>query len=125
MKIDCSITKNYFLEKAKMVNQKEGVICGNCAKCPLSDKNNGVGLPCRIFECEFPTTAVKIVQQWSDEHQIKTRAERFFELFTNARRRPFSKNPDFCVLNLNNNIKCKCNRKCDECWEKPYEEGDF
>lgn len=110
-----------------MVNQKEGAICENCAKCPLSDKNNGVGLPCRIFECEFPTTAVKIVQQWSDEHQIKTRAERFFENFPNADRKECRgvTIPTIDICDLNNKVKCDKKGICDECWLRPYEEGDF
>lgn len=74
MKVDCSITKNYFKEKSRMT---KGCSIG-CAKCPMLEKNRSglIGLMCDELELEFPEYAIKNVQEWSDKHQQKTRRTR-------------------------------------------------
>lgn len=131
MKIDCSITKNYFAEKVRMTKREEGKregMCGiDCNECPLSSARNGLNKYCGSLELFYPGTAVDIVQKWSDENQTKTRAEKFFENFPNAKNygAVTDKIPGIGVCSLNDNIKCDGANNCDECWLRPYEEGDF
>lgn len=84
MKIDCNITKNYLSEKARMVKYDLFYYdCGiNCQDCPLNNQDGN--WDCGRFEYELPERAVEIVQKWSDEHQIKTYKEDFFEKFPDA-----------------------------------------
>lgn len=129
MKIDCSITKNYFAEKVRMTKREEGeCMCGiDCNECPLSFARNGLNKYCGSLEIFYPEVAVDIVQKWSDESQTKTRAEKFYEKFPNAKNYKTRDNkiPVIAVCNLNNKIKCDGVNNCDECWLRPYEEGDF
>lgn len=53
--IDCSNTKAYFAEKARMSKTTKSGICKvECAKCPLSSDNNGVGECCTTLKCSIP-----------------------------------------------------------------------
>lgn len=130
MKIDCSITKNYFTEKVRMTKREEGEregMCGiDCNEYPLSSARNGLNKYCGSLELFYPGTAVDIVQKWSDENQTKTRAEKFFENFPNAKNHGTGddKMPNIAVCSLNNKIKCTT-ENCSMCWLEPYKEGEF
>ena len=100
MKVDCGYTENYFKEKNRMTKNCEI----GCNHCLIGSHNNGFDLLCVEFENTYPDKAIEIVQKWSDEHQVETRAEHFHP---NARMR--SGHP----------IGCK------KCWDKPYIEGEF
>lgn len=62
--IDCTITKNYFKEKARMTN-----MCKiPCSRCPIGYEYNGKKLQCYRFENKHLEEAIAIVQEWSDTH---------------------------------------------------------
>jgi hypothetical protein len=78
MKVDCSITENYINEKARMTES-----CTGCNTCPLALNSNDRHISCRVYEAAYADKAIAIVQEWSDEHPIKTYKEDFFEKFPN------------------------------------------
>ena len=120
MKIDCGYTENYLKEQNRMTGNCEI----DCKDCPISDNNNKTNLPCGEFERTYPDEAIKIVQKWSDEHQVETRMEHFLKVFSNAR--VDNGRPSVCVRYLNENIKCSLPKThCKACWNKPYIEGEF
>lgn len=117
MKIDCNITENYLKEQNRMTGNCEI----DCKDCPLDYSNNKANLSCGEYERAYPDEAVKIVQKWSDEHQVETRKEHFLKMFPNAsmwKGRPF-----LCVRNLSKKVSCE--NDCKKCWDKPYTEGEF
>nr|DAU95418.1 MAG TPA: hypothetical protein [Caudoviricetes sp.] len=121
MKIDCGYTENYLKEQNRMTGNCEI----DCKDCPISDNNNKTNLPCGEFERTYPDEAIKIVQKWSDEHQVETRAEHFLKMYPNARMHN-NGHPNACVKNLDNNVSCEvCLNGCKKCWDKPYEDGEF
>lgn len=119
MKVDCNVTKNYFKEKKRMT----GDCKINCENCPISGDNNKTDLICEELENTYPDKAIEIVQRWSDEHQVETRAEHFMKMFPNAQ---VFKNgyPFICVKDLNKKVSCEA-CKCEMCWDEPYTEGEF
>lgn len=121
MKVDCGYTENYLREKNRMTKD-----CGiNCEDCPISSDNNKPCLPCEEFESTYPDKAIEIVQKWSDEHQVETRAEHFLKMYPNARMHNEGY-PSACVKNLDNNVSCEVGLiGCKKCWDKPYIEGEF
>lgn len=81
MKIDCSKTENYFIEKSRMTNGCQYP----CTTCPLSYKNNGKKVSCSKLQDDFTKEAMEIVQKWSDEHERKTILEDFLEKYPNVK----------------------------------------
>lgn len=81
--IDCSKTVNFIKEKHKMTNNCQI----RCAKCPLSQDNNGADnkMTCYDFEERYPEKAIEIVQRWSDEHPRKTYLNGLLENYPNTR----------------------------------------
>lgn len=69
-------------------------------------------------------TLVKQVEQWSEDHPVETRADKFFELFPDACNFypadpfPYKKIPDFCpnrfAGNLDN-LNCFARNDCVQC----------
>lgn len=43
-------------------------------------------MSCNEYESKYPSKMIDFVQKWSDEHQIKTYKEDFFEKFPAAER---------------------------------------
>lgn len=119
MKVDCGYTENYLKEKNRMTESCEI----NCENCPISSDNNKTCLPCEEFENTYPNKAIEIVQKWSDEHQQEARLEHFMKMFPNAQM--FENGyPFICVKNLNKKVSCEeCT--CEQCWNEPYEDGEF
>ncbi len=121
MKIDCSITKNYLKEKARMT---KNCIISSCNNCPLSSINNSEEYSCFDFEIKYTEMAIEIVQKWSDEHPQKTYKEDFFEKFPNAKKGvkgyPFISRP----CNIYPQLKSTCYDYlyCSDCWDKLMEE---
>lgn len=75
------------MEDVKLLKEY-GRICslskGNCNKCTLSALNNVHGISCRRLIIEEPVCFIKIVEQWSKEHPVKTRQDLFLERFPNT-----------------------------------------
>jgi len=124
MKINCSITENYFKEKTRMT--KSCTICKDL-DCNLGSTNNGTKHGCRNLEILQPETAVEIVQAWSDTHPQKTYLEDLLEKYPNAEL-DSRKVPEFiCPRNLGYKDwdNCKAisgNEKCVPCWNQIMEE---
>lgn len=62
MKIDCSITKNFLIERNRLCRSQN-----ECMTCPFYCCNHG-SIICVVFE-EKIDDAIKIVQTWSDKNQ--------------------------------------------------------
>lgn len=119
-KIDCSITKNYLAEKARMIKTNEMGECGiNCKDCPMSYHNNRTRLKCNIFEVNHPKKAIEIIQKWSDEHPLKTYLSEFLKHYPNATLQNIGDH-GFCLKYLG--VKVLCDRDCQKCWNRPIEE---
>ncbi len=117
MKVDCGYTENFFKELDRMC--KSSVSCDRCEIKPIMDKYHRIG--CREVIIDHPIDILNVIQKWSDEHQVETRAEHFLKMFPNApiwKGRPF-----FCVRNLNKKVSCE--NDCEKCWNEPYTEGEF
>ncbi len=124
--IDCSITKNYFAEKARMTRAAESkcIICKiDCRKCPLYPTNNGTSekLSCTSIEKKYPEKAISIVQRWSDEHQPKTYLSEFLKHYPNAEL--YHGVPKVCLKKLGAVSGC-ANISCYTCWNRPIEGGE-
>lgn len=118
MKVDCGYTENYLKELKRMCEENGSY----CLKCGFY-LNKNENITCRIFQMNHPDKAIKIVQEWSDEHQQETRAEHFMKLFPNAQ--VFENGyPFICVKDLNKKVSCEA-CKCEMCWDEPYTEGEF
>lgn len=128
--IDCNITKNYFSEKARMSKTMKSGICKvECAKCPLSSDNNGVGECCTDFEMLYPQAAISIVQRWSNEHPPKTYLSEFLKHYPNVQLYDAGIPKGICPYHLglmNKNDCPKKDRDCIECWNHPLpiEDGE-
>lgn len=126
--IDCSNTREYFAEKARMSKTTKSEICKvECAKCPLSSDNNGVGECCTDFEMLYPQAAISIVQRWSNANPQRTYLTEFLKHYPNT---PLGSDgaPSICphCLGLHDIEGCKKNYTCIECWNQaiPAEGGE-
>lgn len=113
-KIDCSITKNYLSEKARLTNNCKI----RCEDCELSEWRNGMHLSCCNLERQYPERAVEILQKWSDENPVKTRLDDFTEKYPNYFREPKDDTPNVCCKYLGYIDKCPLT-KCSKCWDMP------
>lgn len=65
---------------ARMCNKNSA----KCDECPLTLINNGKHEFCDDFIRQSPDKANEIILKWCEEHPIKTRQEKFLEMFPNA-----------------------------------------
>ena len=65
---------------ARMCNK----IRPKCEKCPLGFINNRKCEFCKDLLRGYPDKASEIILKWCEEHPIKTRQEKFLEMFPNA-----------------------------------------
>lgn len=125
--IDCSKTKNYFIEKSRMTKQqKTDRICKlSCIVCPLSIVNNDLGISCSNFEMLYPDKAIAIIQKWSDEHPQKTYLSEFLKNHPNILLNDDG-TPTFCPyeLSLISVDNCRNDGDCVKCWNQPIEESE-
>lgn len=95
-----------------------------CKECPLSSENNCEGEFCDDFIIKFPDKANEIILKWGAEHPVKTRQEKFLEMFPNA-----DVNArgvlEICPFKLEKEVKCR-SEYCEECrqnyWSEEVEE---
>ena len=120
--IDCSKTKNYLSEKARITkSHKIGFCCIACIDCPLSMYNNGKNMLCTALELKRPETAVKIVQKWSNEHPQRTYLSEFLQHYPNVELYENGIPKGICPrhLGLVNADRCaEKNRDCVACWNQ-------
>lgn len=125
--IDCMKTMNYFIEKSRMTTQqKDGVCKLNCVDCPLGGSNNGIDVPCSVFETNYPEKAIAIMQKWSDEHPQKTCLSKLLEYFPNVPLHVTGTPKDLCPyhLGLMSIDDCRKDGNCVKCWNQPIEGGE-
>lgn len=124
--IDCNITKNYFSEKARMSKTtKSGTCKVECAKCPLSSDNNGVGECCTDFEMLCPEQAIEAVQRWSDEQPPKTYLSELLKVFPNTPLKDDGTPKGICLYELGATSldNCEVDNACAKCWNQPIKDG--
>lgn len=120
--INCSKTKNYFLEKQRMIKKHKYICEFECADCPLHWSKNGMSISCTKLEKNYPDKAIAIIQKWSDEHPQKTYLSEFLKNYPNA---PLGDDgtPDVCPDKLGlTDIKKPCFGDCVKCWNQPVKE---
>lgn len=127
--IDCSNTREYFAEKARMSETtKSGVCKVECAECPLSSDNNGVGECCTDFEMLYPQAAISIVQRWSNANPRKTYLSKLLKYFPNTELDKYGAPKRICphYLGLHDMEGCKKNYSCAciECWNQALPERE-
>ena len=71
--IDCKKTENYLKERKRMCERNQ------CDECSLGSNSNGTNKTCRVFENDYPSTAIGLVQKWSNENPPKTLLSEFLE----------------------------------------------
>ena len=124
--IDCKKTENYLKERKRMCKRNQ------CDECPLSSFSNGTNKICRVFENDYPSEVMKIVQKWSDEHPPKTLLSEFLEHYPNAKMNNDGYPSDIvpCSLGLvkrKDICKNMClyfydnGHPCYDCWNIPIE----
>lgn len=122
--INCTKTKNYFAEKARMTKKDKLGRCKlYCGECLLNNKNNGTSenLLCGAFEAIYPEKAIAIVQKWSDEHPRETYLSEFLKNYPNAQLRIDGTPRGVCpyYLGLMSRDDCRKDHNCVECWNQP------
>ena len=115
----------YLKEKARMVKVSSNGSCRiNCEDCGLSYYKNGRKISCGCFEKTYPEEAVSIVEKWSEEHKLKTRAQIFFERFPDAPKHRDGR-PKPCALDCGLANECPNEycagtlQYCVYCWDEP------
>lgn len=133
--IDCSRTKNYFVEKKRMTKRNKYVCTIDCDDCPLSSFNNDINILCSTLETDYPDKAVEIVQRWSNEHPPKTLLSEFLKSYPNAKLNSDGFPSDIvpCSLGLierKDICKNMClyfydnGHPCYDCWNTVVEESE-
>lgn len=127
--VDCSKTKNYLVEKARMTKRyKYGGCQIECTDCPLSWQNNGTSesMMCATFEANYPEQAIEKVQQWADKHPQRTYLTELLGKYPNAPLTndgiPMGGCPHH--FGLKDIDTCKKNRDCVKCWNQPLPERE-
>ena len=126
--MDCSKTEVFFSELRRMCKE----ICGKedfsyQDYCGIY-KQKSVCARCSDWLWSNPLEAIKIVQEWSDAHPIKTRLSVLKEAFPNA---PiYNGEPCMCVKMIyGSDIPCAVPKEiykmkgdtCLKCWNTPIE----
>lgn len=91
-----------------------------CDECPLAFIDNGKGEFCIDLIRKFPNEANEIILKWCEEHPVKTRQEKFLEMFPNA---PVDINGILRVSPCWLEEEIKCNgEECSKCRRKYWSE---
>lgn len=123
--IDCTNVTNYIAEKVRMTKRQKVEVCKfRCTDCPLSDTNNGVGVPCSDLEAFYPEKAISIVQEWSNAHPQKTFLTELLEKYPKVSLGDHGIPKWVCPhdLGLMNKDDCRKYHNCAECWNQPITE---
>ena len=95
-----------------------------CEKCPLGFINNRKCEFCKDLLRGYPDKASEIILKWCEEHPIKTRQEKFLEMFPNAK---VDINGILVIYpcKLEKDLECR-SKHCEECrrnyWSEEAEE---
>lgn len=85
----------------------------NCDGCVL--RNNLYKMDCLIYELEHPEEAVAAVGKWVEEHPVKTRMDKFLEIYPDAIVNTIIDGTfvDICLL-LVDSLYGKCNLQSED-----------
>ena len=125
--IDCSKTKNYLSEQARMTKSSDVGVCRiSCNHCPLSRFNNGEEMLCTELELTHPEKAIEIVQRWSDEHPQKTCLTELLKIFPNTPHNNDGTPKGICLheLGATSLDNCEVDNACAECWNQSIKKGE-
>lgn len=116
-KVDCSKVLNYVAERKRMCD----AYIAPCYECPLYSIGD-------CYKISLITQKhIDAVQKWSDEHPQPTMAEKFFEMFPNAKKTATNL-PVVCPKFLGWPTEPHCPKlygqqmTCADCWNRPYSE---
>ena len=127
--MDCSKTEVFLAEWQRMCKTVRG--CERCMLYRLSEPRIACVNNLGIFK-KCSAAAIKIVQDWSDQHPVKTRLSVLKEQYPNARMAPNGA-PYACVKNMYGGvIECPSiknkgyisDEDCLQCWNTPIEDGE-
>lgn len=119
--MDCNNTKVFLMERTRMCKAADS--CSVCGLVDFCDQEDAADYP--IYDENEIDEAIRIVQEWSDEHPVKTRLSVLKEHYPNVRMTPNGV-PFSCVRQLYN-IECPYEDKpindeiCLQCWNTPIE----
>ncbi len=86
-----------------------------CPICKMSRYNNGKEMLCGEFRCNYPDEAEKIIDNWCEEHPLKTRKDEFLKMFPDTKLFKAGV-PVICPKNL---VKYNCHSEgCSDCKKK-------
>lgn len=121
------------MDAVKFIDEKNRM-CKNikCSECDLSSNNTNLNPACDIFIWKHPVEAVKTVEQWSKESQIKTRQTEFLKHYPNAEIKGSTGALVLCPSqvfggecdNYCRNTAITCNECCKNFWLAPAVEED-
>ena len=105
---------------ARMCNKNSA----KCDECPFALINNGKGGYCYDLMRRSPDEASEIILKWCEEHPVKTRQEKFLEMFPNA---SIDTHGVLVIYPCKLEKEAKCRSKhCEECrrnyWSEEVEE---
>lgn len=112
----------YLREKERMNNS--GVYFKRIEKCKQCLGKSICLEICDGFETKYPEECVEFVQNWAEEHPVKTMLQDFFEKFPNAPKEELG-DPKLCPSACGYTAKDLCDgsefHKCFVCWNRPLE----
>lgn len=122
---DCSKTEVFFKEYKRMC--KSYLTAMRTEKeCEIHRKVNNCG-DCMSFINRDTEKAIEIVQEWSDQHPVRTRLSVFKEQYPNCAKWSDGR-PKSCVGMLYVVSGCVYNadgcKDCWKCWNTPVEESE-
>lgn len=105
---------------ARMCNKNSS----KCEECPLALISNSKRMFCDDFIRKYPDKANEIILKWCEEHPVKTRQEKFLEMFPNASV-DINGILNVCPNAINKDLKCDI-ELCEFCrknyWSEEVEE---
>lgn len=110
-----------------MTKKQKYKVCElNCLDCPLSIRNNGIGVLCESLEMFYPEKAIAIVQKWSDKHPPKTYLSELLKIFPNTPLGDDGTLNSLCPfeLGLTSIDDCRKDGNCVKCWNQPLKDGE-
>lgn len=117
---DCSKTEVFFKELKRMCKDYRKHSDCSCF-CPFRVMDKSGEFICYFEQDEISKDAIRIVQEWSDEHPIKTRQSEFLKMFPNAY--IFNGLINICPTAVDMKISCLGKTDCDDCKRDYWLEG--
>lgn len=76
--MDCTKTAIFLAEWSRMCYSSY-----DCSNCPLANEFENIN--CDMNARQYPEKFINLVQNWSDDHPIKTRQSEFLKLFPKSK----------------------------------------